>query len=39
MAALTVQSCHTVNEQINLETLKNIQQKHTLRETDHEAIF
>ncbi|CAM3067527.1 carbohydrate kinase, pfkB family [Legionella steigerwaltii] len=39
MAALTVQSCHTVNEQINRHTLKNIQITHTVRETDHAAIF
>lgn len=39
MAALTIQSCHTVNEQINHETLKNLQLTQTLRETDHAAIF
>ncbi|WP_454782092.1 carbohydrate kinase family protein [Legionella sp. WA2022007384] len=39
MAALTVQSCHTVNEQINYEALKNIQLNHSVRETHHETIF
>ncbi|KTD70904.1 carbohydrate kinase family protein [Legionella tucsonensis] len=39
MAALTVQSRHTVNKQINHEALKNIQLKHKIRETDYEAIF
>ncbi|MGM9454611.1 carbohydrate kinase family protein [Legionella bozemanae] len=39
MAALTLQSCHTVNKQIHYEALKNIQLKHKIRETDDEAIF
>ncbi|WP_454784460.1 carbohydrate kinase family protein [Legionella sp. WA2024007413] len=39
MAALTVQSCHTVNEQINFEALKNIQLNHSVREIHHEPIF
>ncbi|MCE3530771.1 MULTISPECIES: carbohydrate kinase family protein [Legionella] len=39
MAALTVQSCHTVNKQIDHEALKNIQPKYKIRETDYEAIF
>ncbi|KTD05069.1 carbohydrate kinase, pfkB family [Fluoribacter gormanii] len=39
MAALTVQSCHTVNEQINYEALRTIQLNHSIREIHHEAIF
>ncbi|KTD40262.1 carbohydrate kinase family protein [Legionella parisiensis] len=39
MAALTLQSCHTVNKQIHYEALKNIQLKYKIRETDYEAIF
>ncbi|WP_263643066.1 PfkB family carbohydrate kinase [Legionella longbeachae] len=39
MAALTIQSPHTVNEQINLEVLREIQFTNKLRETDHAAIF
>lgn len=39
MAALTIQSPYTVNEQINLEMLQQIQFTYRLRETNHAAIF
>ncbi|KTC86254.1 carbohydrate kinase family protein [Legionella cincinnatiensis] len=39
MAVLTIQSPLTVNEQINLEMLREIQFTYRLRETDHAAIF
>ncbi|STY30987.1 carbohydrate kinase, pfkB family [Legionella wadsworthii] len=39
MAALTLQSTHTVHDKINLEAIKNIISKSELREPNHESIF